>query len=56
MTDEDQPDVVYVDAADLAEQIGRVIYPYPQDYGRQQKLVRLLTLFADEIKRSAVEP
>lgn len=48
--------VRYADVADLAAQIAKVIYPYPQDQHRQETLTYVLTLFAAEIRRSAIEP
>lgn len=49
------PAVQHADAADLAAQIAAVMYPYPQDRERLEKVTYLLTLFAAEIRRSAVE-
>jgi hypothetical protein len=50
------PPVRYADASDLAEAIASAIYPYSQDRDRHEKVAYLLTLFAAEIRRSAIEP
>ena len=48
--------VRYTDAASLAGQIADKVYPHHFDQRRRDELAALLTAFADEIKRSAIEP
>ena len=48
--------VHYTDAADLAVQIAETVFPHNLDRLRRDGLATLLTDFAAEIKRSAIEP
>ena len=46
----------YRDAADLADQIARKIWEGIESPANRDRLAQLLTAFAAEIKRSAIEP
>lgn len=56
MSDCEFTPIQFRDAADLAGQIAKLIYPYPQDGQKHDRLEHLLALFANEVRRSAVEP
>lgn len=49
------PPITYRDAADLAEQIAAAFFPEEYLVMRREELAALLTAFAAEIRRSAVE-
>lgn len=52
----DPPPVRYANAGDLAAHIAEKMFPHIQDRQRRDGLTELLTLFAAEIRRSAIEP
>ena len=58
---EPPPTVTYQNSADLAEQIATIFYPVEEtplwlSRKRRAHLTALLTAFAQEIRRSAIEP
>jgi hypothetical protein len=48
--------VRYTDVHNLSANIAEKIFPHISDRERRDELAYLLTVFAEEIKRSAIEP